>query len=476
MTLQRSADYVTLKCEPAHSDKRTRRATILIMKFIFNIAAFFFFFSSQLLAQSDPSVFPHLQDGPFWISGQANFIFQAHPGFSADYSGTNSLRPEYEKATSRVVTLYTGVRLSSTFEVQVHLEEAGGAGLSQALGIAGFSNLDAVRNPSLGSKPYLARIMAHKVIALGSEKTESDRGPFRTFDSLPARRIDLRAGKFGTVDFFDLNSVGSDSHLQFCNWAIGQNGAYDFAADTRGYTWGAIAELHDGAQTLRFGEMLMPSVANGMNLVWNLRKAHSENVEYERRHSFFHKQPGTVRVLSYVNHANMGVYSEAIARYEAGNDPVPEITDHAWQTTAKYGFGLNVEQFLTPTVSVYARAGWNNGKTESFAYTEIDNTLSGGVAVSGRRWHRDHDRAGLAFATDGISNDHRAYLADGGMGFILGDGGLDYGREDICEGYYTMHLGRGVYVSPAIQVVDNPGYNRDRGPVMIGSFRTHVEF
>lgn len=444
------------------------------MKFIFNIAALLFI-SSLLFSQSDPAAFPHFNNGPFWLSGQANFIFQAHPGFSAAYSGANSLRPDYEKATSRVLTLYSGVQLTPTLEVEAHVEAAGGAGLSQALGVAGFSDLDAVRNPSLGSSPYLARLMVHKVIALGAEQTESERGPFSTFENVPSRRIDLRAGKFSTVDFFDANSVGGDSHLQFCNWSIGQNGAYDFAADTRGYTWGTIAELHEGASTLRFGEMLMPSVANGMNLVWDLRKAHSENVEYELHRAVLHR-PSVLRLLGYMNHANMGVYREALEGYAAGATPVPEITAHPWHTTAKYGFGVNLEQALTTNVAIYARAGWNNGKTESFAYTEIDNTVSAGIAVSGRRWHREHDRAGIALASNGISEVHRAYLAAGGMGFILGDGALSYRREDIVETYYTAHVGRGVYVSPGLQLIANPGYNRERGPVLVGSLRTHVEF
>ena len=450
------------------------RATILNMKIIFNIV-FFLFFSSLLYAQSDPSAFPHLSQGRFWVSAQANFIFQAHPAFPAGYSGTNSFLPKYQKATSRVLTLYTAARVNSTLEVQVHIEEAGGSGLSQALGLAGFTNLDAVRNPSLGPNPYLARIMVHKVIALGGTEIENERGPFSALDELPSRRLDLRAGKFSTVDFFDMNSVGSDSHLQFCNWAIGQNGAYDFAADTRGYTWGALAELHLDRFTLRFGELLMPEVANGMNFVWNLRKAHSENIELERRFAI-RKRPATVRVLGFANHANMGGYREALARYAAGEDPIPEITDHPWHTTAKYGYGVNVEQALSPGVTAFARAGWNNGRTESFAYTEIDNTLAIGIGVDGRVWHRPHDRAGIAFATNGLSADHREYLAEGGMGFILGDGALNYRREQILESYYTLHTGRGVYLSPGLQWINNPGFNHDRGPILIASFRTHVEF
>jgi hypothetical protein len=178
------------------------------------------------------STLPHQFGGRVWVSEQVNFIFQTHPAFKAKYSGPNSLRPEYEKASSRVLTLYTGLRISRSSEVLGDVEQAAGRGLSDALGLAGFSNLDAVRNPSLGEDPYLARLLWHQVVALSKDRVEADPGPLSTFSELPARRLEVRAGKLGTVDFFDVNSVGSDSHLQFMNWAIDQNGAYDFAADT----------------------------------------------------------------------------------------------------------------------------------------------------------------------------------------------------------------------------------------------------
>jgi hypothetical protein len=426
-------------------------------------------------APSD-SVLPHFRDGRFWISGQTNFIFQTHPGFAAKYTGANSLVPNYEKATSRVMTLYTGVQLNSSTEVLTHVEEAGGAGLSKALGIAGFSNLDVVRNPTLGSAPYLARVMVHKVFALSKERTEGERGPMSTFSEVPVRRLDVRVGKYGTADFFDQNSVGGDSHMQFMNWSTAQNGAYDYSADTRGYTWGAVVEYQDRNWALRFSESLMPTVANGMNEVWNLRKAHSENVEYElRRGLLLPKKAATIRVLGFVNHANMGIYRDAVASYLLGDTKTPDITAHPWKTTAKYGFGVNLEQSLTRNVTAFVRYGWNNGKTESFAYTEIDSTASAGVGVSGNQWHRRKDRAGVAFTSNAISRDHQNYLADGGYGFIIGDGALHYGRENIMETYYTAHLWRGLFVAPDLQYVRNPAYNRDRGPVLIPGFRVHVE-
>src|SRR5262252_4386944 len=189
-----------------------------------------------------PTMFPHLETDRAWLSGQANFIFQTHPPFPAAYSGTNSLDHNYEKATSRVLTLYTGIQLNDSTEFLVDLEEAGGAALSTGLGLAGFTNLDIVRNPLLSKAPYLARGMIHKVFALSTDKIENERNALSLFDEVPRRRLELRFGKFSMVDFFDQNSVATDTHFQFTNWAIDNNGAYDYAADTRGYTVGIIAD------------------------------------------------------------------------------------------------------------------------------------------------------------------------------------------------------------------------------------------
>jgi high affinity Mn2+ porin len=426
---------------------------------------------------ADPeSMLPHFKDTRFWLSGQANFIFQTHPDFPALYSGKNSLSPHYEKATSRVMTLYTGVRLNDSTEILVDIEEAGGAALSTGLGLAGNTDLDIVRNPSLSKAPYLGRGMIHKVFALSKDKIENERSFLSLFDELPRRRLEIRFGKFSMPDFFDANSAGSDTHFQFSNWTIDNNGAWDYAADTRGYTVGFVADYEDRNWGLRFAEGLMPKVANGIDLVWKPWQAHAENFEYELRHGIVPKKGGVVRVLAYVNHANMGIYNEAIAQFNAGLVPVPEITNHPWHITTKYGFGVNLEQNLARGITAFARWGWDDGKTESFAYTEVDSNVAEGVVVNGAEWHRKQDRAGVAFVSNGIKKDHQIYLADGGLGFLLGDGRLNYGRENIVEAFYTAHVWRGIYVAPGVQHINNPGYNRDRGPVVVPTLRLHLEF
>ena len=425
---------------------------------------------------STEAMFPHFHDTRFWLSGQANFIFQTHPPFHADYSGTNSLSANYQKATSRVLTLYTGVRLNNSTELLVDIEEAGGSALSLGLGLAGNTDLDIVRNPLLSKAPYLGRAMIHKVFALSKDKVENTRSYLSLFDELPRRRLELRFGKFSMPDFFDLNSVGSDTHLQFINWTTDNNGAWDYAADTRGYTVGATADFEDRNWGFRFAEALMPKVANGIDLVWKPWQAHAENFEYELRHGMIPKKSGVIRLLAYTNYANMGIYRDAVVNFEDGLTPIPEITNHPWHITRKYGFGINLEQNLTHYLTAFARFGWDNGKTESFAYTEVDQTFAEGIGAQGAWWHRKQDRAGIAFVSNAIKKDHQTYLADGGLGFLLGDGALNYGRENILETYYTAHVWRGLYVAPGLQHINDPGYNRDRGPVLVPSFRAHVEF
>jgi high affinity Mn2+ porin len=422
------------------------------------------------------SMLPHFSDHKYWISVQANFIFQTHPPFHAPYSGPNSLSPHYEKALSRVLTLYTGTRLNDSTEILVDVEEAGGTALSTGLGLAGNTDLDIVRNPSLSKAPYLGRAIIHKVFAFSEDKVENDRNFLSLFDELPRRRIEVRFGKFSMPDFLDQNSVGSDTHFQFMNWTADNNGAWDYAADTRGYTAGFTIDYEDRNWGFRFAEALMPKVANGIDLVWRPWQAHAENWEYELRRGFIPNKAGVVRLPAYTNYANMGVYKDAILQFEEHRVRRPDITTHPWHITRKYGFGVNLEQTLTHNLTAFGRFGWDNGKTESFAYTEVDQTFEGGLGANGAWWHRRQDRAGILGTSNAISKYHQTYLTDGGLGFLLGDGRLNYGRENIIETYYTAHVWRGIYVGPNLQHIQNPGYNRDRGPVLVPSFRLHMEF
>ena len=427
-------------------------------------------------ATDPPSViFPHSETSRFWASGQVNLIEQWHPAFHSPYQGAQSLAPRAEHAGSRVLTLFLGWQITNTTELLIDPESAGGRGIGDALGLAGFTNLDVVRNPSLGNAPYISRAMMHQVIPVSHDLVANERGAFSLATTLPARRLEIRVGKFGMADFFDLNSAGSDSHLQFLNWTVDNNGAYDYAADTRGYTVGIIIEYQDRAWGVRYAEVLMPRVANGIDYEWKLRRARAENVEFELRKGFLPRRAGIVRLLSYVNHANMGDYRQAIQQFESGATTMPDITNHPLLTSIKYGFGVNAEQELGNGFTAFGRFGWNEGRHESYAYTEVDQTALFGAVVKGRKWNRGLDRAGFAFTANAISGDHREYLSLGGKGFLLGDGRLNYGREKILDSFYTVHVWRGVFASFDLQHINNPGYNRDRGPVLVPALRLHLD-
>ncbi|WP_263375145.1 carbohydrate porin [Granulicella aggregans] len=442
--------------------------------------------ADALPAESAPvTVFPHSNTSRFFAAGQTNIIFQADPAFHSPYQGVNSFINRGEYKVSLIGTLYLGMQIRKNPRTEtdflLDFESAGGRGLSEALGIAGFTNLDVVRNPNLGSKPYLARVQLRQTIGLTNKMVEADRGVFNLATLVPERRFEIRAGKMSLPDTLDINSIGTDSHLQFMNWTVDNNGAWDYAADTRGYTYGVVTEYDDKQWSARYVLALMPTVANGIDLDWALRRASGQNVEFESRLPFLRSKGGeerrsVVRLLGYANHAHMGLYRDAINAYLNGTDAVPDITAHERDSEVKYGFGLNAEQELSKDLRVFGRIGWNEGQHESFAYTEVDQTFETGGDFAGSRWHRPLDKIGLAFVTNAIKHDHQEYLKLGGHGFILGDGNLSYGREDILEGYYNLHAWRGFFYAFDTQFIDHPGYNTARGPVIVFSVRSHIDF
>src|ERR1700677_2863438 len=299
------------------------------------------------------TMLPRSDAAPYWISGQANSIFQMHGHFHSPYEGANSLIDDFETKASEVATLYLGYewhankRYSTDFIVD--FENAGGRGISQALGLAGETNLDVGSQPTLSTKPYLARGEIHQIIGFTNEMTDQDRSPFALATKVPVRRLEIRIGKMTLPDTFDVNSVGSDSHLQFVNWTIDNNGAWDYAADTRGYTVGGILEDVDRVWSARYAIAAMPTVANGITLDWAFSRANGQNWEFELRKGLFArwldpKRAGAVRVLSYVNHAHMGDYRESVDEYLEGKVATPNIVQTEKFGAGKYGFGLNTEQ------------------------------------------------------------------------------------------------------------------------------------
>jgi high affinity Mn2+ porin len=431
------------------------------------------------------TMLPHSDSSRYWVSGQANSIFQMHGHFRSPYEGPNSLIDDFETKASEVATLYLGYQLhpNSRFNTDliVDFENAGGRGISEALGLAGETNLDVVRNPTLSTSPYLARAEIHQIFGLTNEMTDQDRSPMALATKVPARRFEIRVGKMTLPDSFDVNTVGSDSHLQFTNWTIDNNGAWDYAADTRGYTVAGIFEYDDKLWSARYGIAAMPTVANGITLDWALSRANGQNWEFELRKGLFGwmvdpKRRGAVRILSFVNHAHMGDYRQSVQQYLSGKIAAPDVTKSERFGAVKYGFGLNTEQEVTGDLRLFARFGWNEDQHESFAYTEVGQTVLFGGDYAGRSWHRLNDKLGAAFVSNAIKRDHQNYLHYGGQGFLLGDGNLNYGRENIIEWYYNAHMWRGLYSAFGGTYIDNPGYNRDRGPVYVTTVRAHIDF
>src|SRR5258707_1871671 len=391
-----------------------------------------------------PTMFPHSETSRFYIAGQANIIFQAHGPFHSPYEGANSFLGRGEYKPSLLGPLYLGAQLRRDPKTETdaifNLESAGGRGLSEALGLAGFTNLDVVRNPTLGSVPYMARAQLHQTIGLTDKLIEAARTPFSLATQVPERRLEFFVGKMSLPDYLHINDIGSDSHQQFLNWTVDNNGAWDYAADTRGYTYAAVVEYDDKVWSARYALALMPTVANGIDLDWNLRRASGQNWEFELRKPLLGRllppdRKGDLRILGYVNHAHMGLYRDANKAYLSGEDPTPEITKHETYGAVKYGFTLNADQELTSNLRAFTRVGWNEGQHESFAYTEVDQTIEFGGDYSGRAWSRPYDKLGVAFVSNAIKADHQAYLKLGGLGYLLCDGKLNYARVDILESY-----------------------------------------
>lgn len=409
----------------------------------------------------------------FSVHGQATVVTQKHDVFHAPYSGQNSLPKHEGEKTSVTATLFFGLRTPwDGGAIYFDPEGAGGQGLGGVTGIAGFPNGEIPRVSTPEFRPYVARLYYQQIFDLGGEKKHVDSDQNQLAGFLPERRITVTAGKFSVVDFFDGNAYSHDPRTQFLNWSLMDQGAWDYPADTRGYTEGVVVEYNEPAWAIRYAGVAVPTTANGATLDDRIPRRMAHALEFEDRYTLG-THPGTVRVLGYLNAAHMGSYREAL--FES-RGMTPDIT-RTRADRIKYGFSLNLEQEITPDFGVFSRLGWNDGHTETWAFTEIDRSASLGFSLKGTRWQRPDDVVGIGGVLNGISKEHREYLAAGGLGFIIGDGRLPhYGLEKIVEGYYMLKVTEHVFVTGDLQLVVNPAYNRDRGPVFIGGVRVHAAF
>ncbi len=406
----------------------------------------------------------------FW---QATSIGQYHGAFPSPYEDQFSLVDYPERDVSLTTTLFFGLRLDQNTQLYFNPEVAGGRGFSGVNGLANSSNGELPRVASATPKPYLARLYISHDFGFGDEKESFDSEENQLAGQRPMKRYTITVGRFTVTDFFDNNRYSHDPRTQFIGWAVMYNGAWDYPADVRGYTWGWVHEFHTKNWSLRYGSAAMPRVANGLRFDRRILRDRGDMFEGEYRYSI-RKHQGTVRLLDYVNHSDAGTYSEAI-QIARTTGTIPDIAATRHVGTVKYGWGLNVEQELSSDIGVFGRVGWNDGKTESFAFTAIDHLATAGVSITGQRWHRRFDTVATEITVSGLSAVHAEYLALGGHDFLIGDGHLNYGHEDVSETYYSARLFPGFFASFDLQHVANPAYNRDRGPVWISSIRLHWE-
>jgi high affinity Mn2+ porin len=417
-------------------------------------------------------------DRPRLLGEQYTFVLQNQSPLHSPYAGPLSLRPDGDTQPTHTFGFYFGWALAPWAQFYFDTEKFMGAGVSNATGLGGLTNGDVVREGanSLPKRFYIARTYLRFMLPLGTELTRLAGAQDQIAGTEAARRLELKVGWLAVNDDFDKNRYAASTRNEFMNWSLWDNTAWDYAADTRGYTAGFMLAYVSPGWSLKYGMYRMPVHANGQELESSLHRAQGDNLEL----TLAPPQAGTVlRLLGFRNVARMGIYAEALA-IAAAQGATPDIAADDREGRKKYGFGINAEQPLADdgASGVFARLGWNDGRTESFAFTEVDRLTSVGGQLSGVHWRRAEDVAGAAVAVEGLSGPHRAYLAAGGLGFLLGDGRLDYAHEQILEAYYRVQLPwqwAHVQLSPDFQFIRNPGFNAARGPVSFWAIRFHIE-
>ncbi len=414
---------------------------------------------------------------------QQSMVNQWHGAYHFNYAGPSSLDSNSETKLSLTTTMYIGRSLWKGGAIYFSPEVTAGNGLSGTHGMAGFTNGEIYRVGNPTPTPFIARAYLQQSFALpGATFEMREDGLNQLGGYVPSSRFTINIGKFCLADFFDANTYSHDARGQFLNWALMGQGAWDFPADTRGYTSGIEMELVKPKWSLLYAYVQMPKVANALNMDWNMTKSFGQTLEYSHKMALVGNRPGMVRVDLFLNSSMAPKYADATKQLKTGDDTdlAPIFAGLKGGTAyggLKYGFGINMEQEVTDAVGVFLRYGWNDGKTASWAFTDIDRSVQAGVSIGGNRWKRPNDNFGLAEAINGISKDHQDFFAAGGYSYIIGDGHLNYGMEYITEAYYKAKVCKNLFVSLDYQLVFNPGYNKDRqGPISVPGLRVHVEF
>jgi high affinity Mn2+ porin len=404
------------------------------------------------------------------IHGQTTYLPQGYPGFRAPYSGPNSLTPAPQAQATWSNSLFLNARLWEGGEVYFNPELLQGFGLNDTVGAGGFPSGEAQKSNFPYPHYNTSRLFLRQTFGFGGEQEELASGLTQLGGKVDVSRLTLQAGKFSVLDVFDGNAYAKDTRKDFMNWSIWAPGAFDYAADKLGLTYGATAELNQKQWALRAGYFLMDAVSNSNNFDTKVFQRGTYAIELETRYSLF-SLPGKLRTIAWLNSANSGSYRETL------NNPAFDL-DIALTRRGriKYGYVINVEQAVTDDIGLFGRWSWNDGKTEIMAFTDIDASLSLGTSIKGTKWGRPDDVIGIGGALNSLSRDHRDFIAAGGLGVLIGDGALNYKRERILETYYAYALTKQLTLTADYQLITNPAYNADRGPVHVISGRFHGEF
>lgn len=424
------------------------------------------------VAAGSPSATPPPAQG--WaVHGQFTFVDQATLAFRSPYAGPNSLDPGARGRETADVTLYLGQRLWSGAEAWANAEVDQGFGLSNTLGIAGFPSGEAYKVGK--STPYLKlpRLFLRQTIDLGGGRATVDPDLNQLGGSRAADRVVVTVGKFSVTDIFDNNTYAHDPRQDFLNWSVIDNGTFDYAADAWGFTYGAAVEWYEGRWTARAGLFNLSTIPNTTSLERDFSEFQAI-VELEEHHRLWGRD-GKLEITGFVNRARMGSFADAIRLAAATGRSADIAAVRRYQ--GRPGVSFNLEQDITGEIGVFAHGGVDDGTKESYEFSDIDRSIAAGAALKGVRWGRAGDTVGLALVANGISRLHQQFLAAGGLGILVGDGRLPHpGAEGIVETYYDVLVRRVGHVSLDYQFVNNPGYNRDRGPVSIGALRLHAQF
>jgi high affinity Mn2+ porin len=410
------------------------------------------------------------ESGRWEIHGQSTFLPQGYPAFHAPYSGPNSLTPASQLQETWSNSLYLNVRLWQGGAIYYNPELLQGFGLNNTTGAGGFPSGEAQKSGFPYPHYNTSRLFLRQTFGFGGEQEELASGQLQLAEKVDISRLTLQVGKFAVADVFDGNAYAHDPRKDFMNWSMWASGAFDYAADKLGLGYGVMAELNQKQWALRGGYFLMDAESNSNNFDTRVPQRGEYVVELETRYSLF-SLPGKLRTIAWLNSDFSGSYRETLDN--------PALNLDITQTRKgriKYGYAINLEQALTGDVGLFGRWSWNDGKNEIMAFTDIDASLSLGTSIKGTKWGRPDDVVGIGGAINTISKDHRDFLAAGGLGPLIGDGRLNYQPERVFETYYAFALNKAFTFTADYQLITNPAYNADRGPVSIFSGRLHGEF